>query len=261
MITNLIIVNAAFYVANLIFTGRSNALIEWMEIRSGDLLSPINYYRLLSYAFAHDPNTIWHLLFNMMSLYFLGQAVEMKYGRGEFIRFYLTAAVLGGIVHALLCFRPGSGPPVVGASGAVIAVNMLFVFNFPQAQLLMMGVIPVRAWVVGVITVVTNTFFIQKGVAVDVHLAGIAFASIYFFGGWDLSFMKFGGGNWSALFKRRPKLKVHRPEQPERLSRDDQEADRILEKIHREGTEKLTAAEKQFMESYSRKVREKRKSD
>jgi hypothetical protein len=53
-------------------------------------------------------------------------------------------------------------------------------------------------------------------------------------------------------------LKVHRPDQ-EVL--DEQEADRILQKIHEKGQDSLSAKERRFMEKYSRKKREQRSRD
>src|SRR5262245_19528418 len=41
-------------------------------------------WRLLTYAFVHDPTGIWHLLFNMLVLWCFGQEVEDLYGPKEF---------------------------------------------------------------------------------------------------------------------------------------------------------------------------------
>ncbi len=62
-----------------------------------------------------------------------------------------------------------------------------------------------------------------------------------------------------GMFKRKPKLRVHREEDEESVpTRDEAEADRLLEKIHRQGQSSLTAKEQKFLENYSRRVREKR---
>ena len=49
--------------------------------------------RLLSYAFLHDPGDIFHILFNMLFLWWFGSDVEDLYGPREFLSFYLTAAL------------------------------------------------------------------------------------------------------------------------------------------------------------------------
>ncbi|MCC6510832.1 MAG: rhomboid family intramembrane serine protease [Pirellulaceae bacterium] len=257
MVTNLIIVNVALLLLNFIFTNPNNALTELLVLRSSDLLQPWNWYRFLTYGFVHAD--LFHLLFNMLTLYFLGQSVESRYGRWEFLRISLVIiALCGGGFCLVRVIAPAlGGGSVLGASGAVVGVVMLFVYNFPQATLMMWGVLPVKAWVLGIITVAVNLLGTQRHVAYDVHLLGILCATGYFYGGINLEVL---AGGWSSLrgaFKRKPKLRVHKAEE-EVPSRDEAEADRLLEKIHREGQSSLTANEQKFLEQYSRRVREKR---
>lgn len=267
MITNIIIINVVVMLANLLFTNRTNGVVEFLMLRADDLFRPLDWYRFLTYGFTHEPRGISHILFNMLSLYFLGQSVEQRYGRWEFLRFYLVTIVLGGLVYCLirLVVPEGVEGAVLGASGGVVGVVMLFVYNYPQATLMLWGVVPVKAWLVGAITVAVNVFGTQSYVAYDVHLTGIACASLYFFGHLNFGWM---GGGWSSLqrgLQRKPKLRVHSG-QSERSgqegssapSRDEVEADRLLDKIYREGQSSLTRKEQQFLESYSRRVREQR---
>ena len=88
-------------------------------------------------------SSIWRLSI------FLGRSVEERYGKWEFLRFYLVAIVLGGIYWTIRTWN-GGNQGMVGASGGVTAVCMLFVFCFPRVEVLMMGVIPIPAWVLGV---------------------------------------------------------------------------------------------------------------
>jgi hypothetical protein len=95
-------------------------------------------------------------------------------------------------------------------------------------------------------------------VAYDVHLAGAAFAAAYFYGKLNFGALGSLGEAVTRLFKRQPKLRIHQPEEqavPEKLQA---EADRILEKIHREGQDSLTAKERKVLEEYSRAVRKQR---
>ncbi len=258
MVTNLIIINAIVLVLNFVFTPRDNAITEFLKLRAGDLGEPWNWYRFLTYGFAHKD--LMHVLFNMLSLYFLGQYVESHYGRWEFIRFYLLTIVISGVAFCLLRFIPGMpGGSVVGASGAVVGVCMLFVYNFPNATLMFFGVIPMKAWVLGILMVLGNVVGNTRDVAFDVHLVGIACATAYYFGGVNLGFMENAGERVRSALKRKPKLRVHREVDEEPApSRDEAEADRLLEKIHREGQGSLTTKEQKFLENYSRRVREKR---
>ncbi len=261
MVANLIILNVALLLANFIFTNRSNFISHAMELSPSHLMQPWNWYRFLTYGFMHGD--VWHLLFNMLTLYFLGQAVENRYGKWEFLRFYLLTIVVCGVLHAVfgqLLPATLSGATVIGASGGVVAVVMLFVYNFPNATLMLWGVLPVPAWAIGVLTVLANVFGTQRFVAYDVHLLGIAIATIYYFG--NLNFDGLGriSQSFSNVLKRKPKLRIHKDEDDVPASRDEQEADRLLDKIYREGQGSLTVKEQKFLEQYSRRVREKRNS-
>jgi hypothetical protein len=55
----------------------------------------------------------------------------------------------------------------------------------------------------------------------------------------------------------RPDVRLH---DPEATAKEDAEADRILDKIHRQGQSSLTSSERRFMEKYSRRVRQRRQS-
>ncbi len=255
----IILANVVIQIANLLLTQRSALIKQFFWLDPSLMPNPLQWYRVLTYGFVHSDN-IGHILFNMLSLYFLGRSVEDRLGRAEFTRFYLIAIIVGGIYWV---FRPFGGPqPLSGASGGVTAVCMLFVFFFPTAQILMMGLLPMPAWLYGVLVIGMNCLGGSNGVAYDVHIIGAVFASMYFVFKWDLSFF----GNWLGFVKRfqttlkqkRRGLKVLRADEQDVGSKDEIEADRILAKIHQSGQDSLTKAERKFMEAYSQRVRQRR---
>jgi hypothetical protein len=159
---------------------------------------------------------------------------------------------------------------MLGASGGVTAVCMLFVFCYPRVEVMLMGAIPMPGWALGVMIIGGNVLgdvMGRNGVAYDVHLVGAAFATLYFYGNLNFSFLDNFTDRMRLSWRQKQRgFKVLRPEkfeEPEApLSKEEVEADRILAKIHQQGQDSLTAAERKFMESYSRRVRERRaKSD
>src|SRR5713226_4463770 len=58
-------------------------------------------WRLLTYAFLHDPYNYMHILFNMLFLWWFGSDVEDLYGPKEFLLFYLLSAVVGGVCFTM----------------------------------------------------------------------------------------------------------------------------------------------------------------
>jgi membrane associated rhomboid family serine protease len=103
--------------------------------------------RLVTYGFVHADFT--HLLFNMITLYFFGAAVESffadRIGRLGFAAFYLVAIVVS-ILPTYLRHRTDASYRSLGASGAVSAVlfsfillapwSMIFVFFLPVPAIL-----------------------------------------------------------------------------------------------------------------------------
>lgn len=259
----LIIINVIVFFADTVFGGSGanarSVMADWFAVQGDTLLKPWMWYRFLTYGFVHSNEGISHLFFNMFGLFIFGRSVEERLGRNEFLRFYLAAVVIGGIVAGLrwVLFPVGEGilPSTVGASGAVMAVTILFAFYFPDAIILLMLVIPVKAWLLAVIYAALNVFGVIGGndhVAYDVHLAGIGFAAIYHLRGWRLD--RFA--DLSNVFSRRPKLRLHDPEK--KLAKQEAEVDRILDKIQQSGLDSLTSSERRTLERHSRLKRQQR---
>ena len=83
------------------------------EYGSGVLQGQV--WRLLTYAFLHstDQSIPWHIIFNMLFLWWFGHEMEELYGPREFLTFYLVAAFLGGIAFFLWQWSQGDPIPCV----------------------------------------------------------------------------------------------------------------------------------------------------
>jgi membrane associated rhomboid family serine protease len=268
-VATLIIINAAIFVANILFSQQTFSpsylgfVNQALSLSGADQSNPIMWWRTLSYGFVHDAVSPFHLLFNMMGLYFLGRQVEQRYGRNEFYRIYLVSIIICGAAWLLkkAAMNEVEGY-LLGASGAVLCIEMLFVLNFPRA-IITLFVFPIPAWAFGIFLVLIN--FVSSpstGIAYDVHLVGILCAVGYFFLKMDFRFMDDLFGSWRRLVRRwtGPTLRVHNGVTQEALSPAD-EADRLLEKIHASGQSSLTPKEKKFLERYSRDVRARQNND
>ncbi|MFP4151311.1 MAG: rhomboid family intramembrane serine protease [Alkalispirochaeta sp.] len=136
-----------------------------------------------TYMFAHSG--ISHLLFNMLGLFFFGTQVEHQLGSWEFLLFYLLTGLLAGVFSLGVYWFTGSYYVfLLGASGAVFAVLLAFATFFPDAEIYIFGIIPVRAAVLVIGYTVIELFSQMSGrggnVAHLTHLAGFAFAYLYF---------------------------------------------------------------------------------
>lgn len=265
MVTNLVIVNVALFLLNMFLVfdkSKPNWLTEALSVSPDVLGRPWLWWKLATYGFVHAPGQIGHIFWNLLGLWMFGREVEQVYGRKEFLRFYLAALVLGSLVWCTIeHLTRGGNPSLLGASGAVTAVTLLFVLHFPKRTVLLMMVLPVPAWVLGVLIIVGNVWQVDamtnsQRVAYDVHLVGAVFAICYYRFGWNL-------GRWLPDLRRwrrtaaraRPRLRVHDPDDEREPL--DEEADRILEKVGREGLERLSPRERRVLEDYSRRMRRK----
>jgi membrane associated rhomboid family serine protease len=273
MVTNLVIINVAVYLIDF-FLGDEHWLNQSLSLSSADFANPWLWWKFLTYGFAHASYPdVAHIFWNMLGLWIFGREVELIYGRREFLRIYLGAILLGSIVWSLRYLLVGSAGVtyvLLGASGAVTAIVLLFVLHYPKRTILLMFVLPVPAWVMGVLIIGGNLMQMVSGpaaegpqtVAFDVHLAGAAFAILYFRMGWNLGTLLpdlSGMRSWWKRLRGRPRLRVH--EADENAGDLDEEGDRLLIKVHREGEASLTPKERRILEAYSRRMRQKHRRE
>jgi membrane associated rhomboid family serine protease len=214
-------------------------------------------WRLLTYAFLHDTRDFFHILFNMLLLWWFGSDLEDMYGPREFLGFYLVSAVVGGVAFTIAHLIDFSGGLCLGASGAVTAVLVLYAFHYPRRVIYLFMLVPVPIWllVVGSVAYDAYTLLSQQAsmVAVTVHLGGAAFAFVYYKLHWRITSLY--QGLWPSFLATRrrlarPHLRVYREEAPEPIraavapavdeDRIKVEMDEVLEKMSRVGRENLT---------------------
>jgi len=264
MVTILVVINVVIFVLDAFSPkmegmGGTHWLSYLLGVKSNQLWAVWTY---LTHGFAHasyDTQTgIWHLLGNMLGLWFLGSAVEQRLGRFEFLRFYLISIVVSAIGFTLVrLFISAQGFSfIVGASGGVTAVVTLFIFMYPKQQIFLMGIIPMPAWVLGVFLLLSNFMTAlspNSNIAWEAHILGGALGCAYYLQRWNFEWLSFAGGGISEIFKSGPKLKVHNPDsKDEKLQRA---ADEILVKISTEGESSLTRRERKILNQYSQQLR------
>jgi membrane associated rhomboid family serine protease len=261
-VVTIILINVAVFIAELA-TRETGFVQNALACHASSLAKPWMWWQFITYGFVHDPWNVQHIIFNMLGLFFLGRDVEEWYGTREFVRLYLAATAVGGIVWAAVTRSMyDSSPPMNGASGAVSAVILLYALLFPRRTLLVMFVLPLPAWLVGALGIAIDILgTMGRGdprVAYICHLGGAGFALTYFYLHWNLGNVVRPAVTWIKN-RSRPPLKVFKPDDgPEHVT--EEEVDRILTKIHREGEKSLTAKERRVMEKASREARRRRES-
>ncbi len=80
------------------------------------LVAQGEYWRVFTAMFLHA--NIIHIAFNMLSLFFVGRAIEVFYGKWRYLVIYLLSGIAGGI----LFFFTSPDGTAVGASGAIFGI-------------------------------------------------------------------------------------------------------------------------------------------
>lgn len=292
MTVRLIIVNVAVYLISFVLSkGDFNLMSDWLAVSGETLIKPQLWWQFLTAGFAHDPNKVQHILFNMIGLFFFGTRIEQKLGSYEYLRVYLVAILLGNVAFAIRALSMGSLGPCLGASGGVVAMIVLTAIYYPRDIAYIYGIIAVPLWLLGIIVValdVIGNWYGTDNTAHDVHFAGALFACLYGFTSMNLRWLALPRKltQWLQSFSRnraiqRSGFQVHREEDDEEpyykqpfsfASRDQKEEepeppannpthqaelDRLLQKISVSGIDSLTAKERATLDDHSRRMRQK----
>ncbi len=262
----IVLLNVAVFVLELISGSTVVNLLSTHVGVNDTLWRPWMWWQFLTYGFVHDPDSAKHIVFNMLALFFLGRDVEERYGTREFIRLYLAMLAFAAIVWTVTnqLFDPHRPSNLIGASGAIAGVVVLYALNFPKRILLFMFVIPVPAWLLGAGVIAYDILGAMgradQHIAFTAHLGGTAFALAYFSLQWNFGGLYQSAAAWLKGHSR-PSLKVFKPEDEPDSPVADEDVDHILEKIHREGENSLTRKERRILENASREYQRRRLSE
>ncbi|HVW09226.1 MAG TPA: rhomboid family intramembrane serine protease [Bryobacteraceae bacterium] len=179
----LIVVTCAVYILQLLFVNTTLfgqtflgafQLLPWDVVHRGEI------WQLFTYLFLHS--TITHILFNMLMLWMFGAAVEQTWGTRRFLQYYFICGIGAGacVVLANLAF---GNPlvPVIGASGAIYGLLIAFGMLFPDQEILLFLLFPVRAKYAVMIFAAIEFFALPQGGPVShlAHLGGMLVGFIY----------------------------------------------------------------------------------
>ncbi|MEQ8211866.1 MAG: rhomboid family intramembrane serine protease [Lacipirellulaceae bacterium] len=256
----LVLLNVAIYFLQLIMqSGDTSVINQYFALRADWFSRPWQAYQLLTYGFLHSLGNVGHILLNMFMLWMFGSQVEQRYGPKSFLAFYLTAIVFAGLGWSLteLAYQ-GSPSGMLGASGGIAAMFILYALNWPHRQIMFMMIIPAPAWLVaslGILLDMQGAISRSGNVAFTAHLAGALFGYLFYRTGFN-PLAKLLDGASAPKIRRGPKLRVHTPDDDE--DEGDSEVDRILRKISEQGQDSLTRRERRTLEQASREMKGRR---
>ena len=222
-------------------------------------------WRFFTYQFLHAD--FFHLLFNMIALFFFGPMLEQWWGPRRFLAFYLLCGTMGALVFTAFVFTPGlidvtASDHLIGASGSIFGILIAAAILFPHQRVMFMMIIPMtlRVMALFLLGLVFLSLLAGGGNAGGdaAHLGGALL-------GWILvkrpHWLNWADRPWfSRISARELRQKYQRSRHQKRIQvqRDlESEVDRILDKVQREGLQSLSGAEKRTLQ---RATREKQRS-
>jgi membrane associated rhomboid family serine protease len=164
----LISVNVLIFVATSIasgsFLGLSQTVIQQVGISRITFTS--QPWTIVSAIFVHDG--IYHILFNMIALYFYGMYVLTLVGEARFFLVYFIGGLIGNALFLLLA---GPYSVAVGASGAIFALGGTLVMLAPRLKVIIFPIpIPMDLWIAIILFALIS---LSPGVAWQAHAGGL----------------------------------------------------------------------------------------
>ncbi|MCM1312369.1 MAG: rhomboid family intramembrane serine protease [Bacteroides sp.] len=290
VVKTLLLLNVVVFIIDMLFPMISGGISLSGIFGLRYFLYPgFHFYQPLTYMFMHGG--LMHLFFNMFALWMFGRVMEMVWGGQRFLFYYLFCGIGAALVQELGQFFGLISPyaMTIGASGAVYGILLAFGMTFPNERMFIIPIpIPIKAkyFVMFYAAVeVLEGMSLSDGVAHFAHLGGMLFGVILILywrrGVYKHQFGNGGLGNNSSSYheggydrgeslfdklrkrlggKKKPKMTVsHGAGKREkdydynsRKKEDNEEIDRILDKVRKDGYASLTTEEKNRLFNASR---------
>lgn len=191
----LIILNVAIWIgAVLILQGmvlQSNAIFDVFALTPYRVINEFWVWQFVSYMFLHA-NGVFHVLFNMLVLWWFGSELEQRWGAKFFLTYYFVCGVGAGLIYLVgtVSYYLITGKvlsmaaPLVGASGATYGLLVAYGMLFGERMIYFMMLFPMKAMyftmIIGLVELVT---LLDSGMGSQVanlaHLGGLAVGYIY----------------------------------------------------------------------------------
>lgn len=283
MLVRLIYINVGVFLAAILFVmfsklfaTENNFVIRFFAANSNLVELLYKPWTAITYMFLHLG--VWHILMNMIVLYFSGKIFLGYLGERKLLSTYLLGGLSGLALYIISynifpAFQNMIGTPILGASASVMAVFVGIAAYVPNLPVNLFFFPPVKLKYIAMVYVLLDIIGLSGEIGVPggnpggriAHLGGALFG---YFAMSNLSSGKQDLNQWfeqlldwffSLFKKRKPKMKVHRnPTAHKKPPRDDyrynenkvarqKRVDEILEKISRSGYDSLTKEEKKIL--------------
>ena len=277
-ITRLILINVALFLFVSIFriitflSGESGIFILVEEFIKDNLAISLSFvdlaqkpWTLITYMFTHF--SLMHIFWNMITLYWFGQLFINYTNSKKLIPLYLLGGISGALLTLILftaipAFQPFIGAPMIGASAGVTAIIVATATLIPNVNMNMMFIGPVKLIYVALFVIFIDVLNVASydNIGGNIsHLGGALMGYLFIFQykrGVDFSkginrFFDWISGLLSIKPKSKMKVAYKRKVTDEEYNYnkkvEQENIDRILDKISKSGYESLSKSEKEIL--------------
>jgi membrane associated rhomboid family serine protease len=249
-----------FNTLSFLFNVDGNFIMTWFSLKPDFELLLYRPWTIITYGFLHAG--FFHILFNMMVLYYFGNLFLDFFNSRQFLAYLILGIISGGLVYILSYnFLPGLQTQqtlLVGASAGVMAVVIGISSHIPHYSLRFRFIGNIKLLYIAVALVVLDVVQIPAGNAGGhlAHLGGSLLGFLmtrYFnqgknFVDWFESlFVKNKKQPLKTVYKNSKQSKQTKYPRKESKSEEQMRIDSILDKISKSGYDTLTKEEKDYL--------------
>ena len=177
-VLSLIIANVVVFVLQSLSNGAMDVLFALWPLQAIDGQSYFHVWQIVTYAFLHSTDNIWHLLFNMFGLWMFGAEIERYVGPRRLLACYFASVITAALTQLFVPMLFGAPPgPTIGASGGVFGLILAYAVMFPRRKVAVYFLIPMPTWLFATLYAAIELFQgvtgSQSGVAHFAHLGGM----------------------------------------------------------------------------------------
>jgi len=240
------------------FKSQQNILVNWLAMPADIDVFIYKPWTLITYGFLHTG--FIHLLFNLIILFFVGNMFKDYFTSKQVINFYILGTIFGGILffisyNLLPVFTNSKDHILLGASAGIYAILVGMATYLPNYQFKIPLLGYIKLWHIAAVWIILDLIQIPAGNAGGhiAHLGGALFGFFYVNYASNTKINIFGfAEKWFQKKEKSPLKTVHntgkaRKKQPIFKTTNQQEVDKILDKISKSGYDTLTKEEKEFL--------------
>ena len=239
----LMIINIIIFLCMLFSNTINQIMMKYFALNPVDVCSAFHIWQCFTYSFLHSTQSLWHIIFNMIALWFLGPELEITWGKKNFFKYYFIIAIGSGLITAVYMFNYMPSVRTIGASGALYGLLVAYAILFPNRRIYLYGILPLKVRTAaiifgGIALYYSITMNDNSNISHIAHLSGMIMAFLYLF-------------YWTKQKQKMRIIKTRKYKTTQKNQIREQNINKILDKINDEGWESLTDEEKQYLQQES----------